>query len=70
MDIAIKIMISVVRYLFSVGLTWIFMWAFELEYNIWAVGVVVFITWNILEGITEPKLTEEQKWNKAFRRKK
>ena len=70
MDIAIKIMISVVRYLFSVGLTWIFMWAFELEYNIWAVGVVVFIIWNILEGITEPKLTEEQKWNKAFRRKK
>ena len=69
MKIGVYAFLAFLKYLMSVAFTWLVLWAFELNYNPWAIGIVVFILLNIIDNATRKELTTEQKWNKMYRKK-
>ncbi len=70
MNIAILILLAVIRYLIAVVGTWLVLWAFELDYNPWAVGIITFLAWNIIANMIKPEKTIDEKWNEIMGRKR
>ncbi len=68
MYITIQILFAVLKYLVAVAGTWLVLWAFELNYNVWEVGIITFLAWNIIGNMLKPEPTIEEKWQQIIKR--
>ena len=56
-------------YLLASGVAWLAIWAFDLTYNGWAVGLLMWLVWNLWNFMKpKKKKTVDEMWQEMGRR--
>lgn len=51
-------------YLFATGVAWIFIWAFNLEYSAWVMGLPMWVILVLFRRGKDRKETLQERWNR------